>query len=94
MMVNLQTVISVFWDDPRIYNATSYIACGALLLAWVFVTVRFRFSPARTWLALAAIAALSLLPIYHRQQDTKLLLLTIPACVVLWTEGGLVGSQS
>jgi hypothetical protein len=91
MMVNLQTVISVFWDDPRIYNATSYIACGALLLAWVFVTVRFRFSPARTWLALAAIAALSLLPIYHRQQDTKLLLLTIPACVVLWTEGGLVG---
>ena len=91
MMVNLQTVISVFWDDPRIYNPVSYLVCGAPLLVWAFVTLRSRSSPARAWLALAAIAALSMLPTYHRQQDTKLLLLTVPACVMLWAEGGLIG---
>jgi len=91
MMVNLQTVISVFWDDPRIYNPTSYLVCGALLLVWAFVTLRFLSSSSKAWLALAAVAALSMLPIYHRQQDTKLLLLTVPACVMLWAEGGLIG---
>ncbi len=91
MMVNLQTIISVFWDDPRIYNLTSYVVCASLLLVWGFVTLRTSPTPRRLWLGLAAIAALSLLPIYHRQQDTKLLLLTVPACVLLWTEGGLIG---
>jgi hypothetical protein len=32
-----------------------------------------------------------MLPIYHRLCDAKLLLLTIPACAILWSEGGLVG---
>jgi hypothetical protein len=32
-----------------------------------------------------------MLPVYHRQQDTKLLLLTVPACTMLWAEGGLTG---
>src|ERR1035438_1689883 len=91
MMVNLQTIISVFWDDPSIYNTATYLICGALLLIWSVTTLRFRSSPARLWLALAAIAALSMLPFYHRQQDTRLLLLTVPACVMLWTEGGLIG---
>jgi hypothetical protein len=91
MMVNLQTIISVFWDDPIIYNTATYFICGALLLIWSVTTLRFRSSPARLWLALAAIAALSMLPFYHRQQDTRLLLLTVPACVMLWTEGGLIG---
>jgi hypothetical protein len=91
MVVNLQAVFSVFWDDPSIYNPASYLVCAPLLLAWVFVTLRSRSSPAKTWLALAAIAALSMLPVYHRQQDTKLLLLTVPACAMLWAEGGLTG---
>jgi hypothetical protein len=32
-----------------------------------------------------------MLPVYHRQYDAKLLLLTVPACVTLWAEGGLIG---
>ena len=32
MVVNLQSVVSVFRDDPRIYNSVSYLVCGALLL--------------------------------------------------------------
>jgi hypothetical protein len=32
-----------------------------------------------------------MLPVYHRQYDAKLLLLTVPACVMLWAEGGPTG---
>ena len=92
MVINLQSVISVFWDDPRIYNPASYLVCAPLLLVWVFFTLRSRSSQARAWLALAAIAALSMLPVYHRQYDAKLLLLTVPACAMLWAEGGLIGA--
>jgi hypothetical protein len=89
MMVNLQTFFSVFRDDPRFYNPATYLVCAPLLLVWAFVTLRFGPSAKRAWLALAAISVLSLLPVYHRLYDTKLLLLTVPACAMLWAEGGL-----
>jgi hypothetical protein len=91
MVVSLQEIIGAYWNDPHIYNAASYLICAPLLLVWTLATLRTRPSPRTVWLALAAIAALSLLPVYHRQQDTKLLLLTVPACAMLWAEGGLTG---
>jgi hypothetical protein len=91
MIVSLQTIVSLFRDDPHFYNPVTYLVCAPLLLVWVFVTLRSRATQSRSWLALAAIAALSMLPVYHRQYDTKLLLLTVPACVMLWAEGGLIG---
>jgi hypothetical protein len=53
--------------------------------------LRTRATPARAWLALASIAALSMLPVYHRQYDAKLLLLTVPACVMLLAQAGRMG---
>jgi len=91
MVISLQSLISVLWDDPRIYNPASYLACAPLLLVWAFITLRTRPSLSRAWLAIASIAALSMLPVYHRQYDAKLLLLTVPACVMLWAEGGVIG---
>jgi hypothetical protein len=88
MMINLQTALSVFRDDPRFYNPATYLICGSLLLAWSFKTLRSRISPTSTWLALAVIAPLSMLPVYHRQCDATLLLLAVPACAMLWAEGG------
>jgi hypothetical protein len=90
-VINLQAVFSLFWDNPRIYNPASYLLCAPLLLLWVIVTLRSRSSQEKAWLALAAIAALSMLPVYHRQYDAKLLLLTVPACAMLWAEGGRIG---
>ena len=90
-LVSLQAVFGVFWDDPRIYDPASYLTFAPLLLVWAYFTFKSAPSSARTWLAIAAIAALSMLPVYHRQQDTKLLLLTVPACAMLWAEGGLTG---
>jgi hypothetical protein len=90
-IIDLQTNLSVLWNDPRFYNLASYLICLPLLLVLAFVTLRSRPSPKRAWLALAAVAALSLLPIYHRQIDARLLLLAVPACAMLWAEGGRIG---
>jgi hypothetical protein len=88
-IIDLQSVISVFRDSPRIYNPASYLLCGALLTVWSVCTLRSRLTPQTTLLALAAIAAFTMLPVYHRQHDAKLLLLTVPACAMLWADGGL-----
>lgn len=88
MIVSLQTVVSYFYDNPQVYNPVTYLICAPFLLAWAVFTLRAPATPQRAWLALASIAALSLLPVYHRQYDTKLLLLTVPACALLWSQGG------
>jgi hypothetical protein len=89
-LIDLQTVFSLFRDDPRFYNPASYLLCGALLLAWSVRTLKSHVSPRAAWLALAAIAPLTMLVSYHRSYDAKLLLLTIPACAMLCAEGGLI----
>ena len=90
-VISLQAVFSAFSDNPLIYNLAGYLACGAPLLAWAVRTLRSRYSLPGTWLALASISALSMLFVRHHPYDTKLLLLTVPACAMLWTEGGLIG---
>ncbi len=90
MIVSLQSVISYFWDDPHVYNPAAWLLAGIPILIWCVITLRARLSEEGCWLAIASMAALSLLPIYHRQYDVKLLLLTIPACAVLWAQGGAV----
>ncbi|MGD1108443.1 MAG: glycosyltransferase family 87 protein [Terracidiphilus sp.] len=86
--ISLQTVFSIFRDDPRFYNPLTYLLCGPILLVWALTSLRRRFSQDRARLALAAIAALSMLPIYHRLHDTSLLLLAFPAFAMLWAKGG------
>jgi hypothetical protein len=90
MVIDLQAVISVFRDDPRIYDPVSYLVCGTLLLVWAARTLWARFSQRRAWLALAAIVPLTVLVTYHRPWDAKLLMLTVPACAMLWAEGGKI----
>jgi hypothetical protein len=87
MVIDLQAAIAVFRNDPHIYNAISYAVCGVMLLVWGVTTLRSRFSPERALFALAAIVPLTMLITYHRPYDAKLLLLTIPACAMVWAEG-------
>lgn len=90
-VINLQSIVSVFADNPRIYNWVSYLVCAPLVVALVFLTLRSRATHTRACIALAAASALTMLPVYHRQYDAKLLLLTIPACILLWVQGGAIG---
>ncbi|MGA2049293.1 MAG: glycosyltransferase family 87 protein [Terracidiphilus sp.] len=89
-IIDLQAFISVFRDNPRFYVPAAYLVSGSLVLLWAITTMRARFSRRNAWFALAAIAALTMLISYHRQHDAKLLLLTVPACAMLWAEGGLI----
>jgi len=93
-LVQLQSFVSILFAEPRIYDSITYAICAPLVLVWAFVTIRNRPSGANAWLALAAAAPLSMLPTYHFQHDAKLLLLTIPACSILWTKRGWLGWSS
>jgi len=90
-IIDLQSAISMFRDDPSTYNSVTYLLCAPLLLVWVVATLRGSTTQARAVLALAAMAALSMLPIYHRPYDAKLLMLAVPACCMLWAERGFRG---
>jgi hypothetical protein len=89
-IIELQSVVAVFCGNPRIYNPVSYLVCGALLLVWAARTLWARFSQRRAWLALATVVPLTMLVTYHRAYDAKLLLLAVPACAMLWAEGGRI----
>lgn len=87
----LQTIVSRFWDNPHFYNPFVYIVCGALLIIWMRKTVQSEFSPRLAWFAIAAIVPLTILVVYHRSYDARLLLLSVPACAMLWQRGGRLG---
>ena len=82
-ITSLQAAISVLRDQSAVYTPASYAIAAVLFLAWLPPVLRRPNGPARDLFALAAIASLSLLPIYHRQYDTRLLLLTFPAASLL-----------
>ena len=90
MIIDLQTVISVFASVPQVYNGLSYLVCALLLCVWMIAIRRTERSTRNALLALVSAAALSMLVTYHRSYDAKLLLLTIPACALLWKEGKLI----
>jgi hypothetical protein len=91
IVIDLQAAISVFWDNPTFYNTVAYLVCGTLLLLWSVTTLRYPFSKVRAWFALAAIVPITMLVTYHRLYDSKLLILTVPACAILCARGGRMG---
>ncbi len=90
-VIDLQAALSVLRDEPLFYNTASHIVCGAILLVWTIVTLRARLTKTAVWYALAMAVPITMLMTYHRAYDAKLLLLAIPACAMLWQEGGWKG---
>jgi hypothetical protein len=87
-IISLQSALSMFANQPRFYNPASYLLGGIPILMWIILVLSKPFSTQRALLSLAAVSVLTMLPIYHRTYDTKLLLLTIPACALLWSGTG------
>jgi hypothetical protein len=85
-ILDLQAPVSLFLKAPAAYNAVSYVIIGGLIAAWALLVLRRRATPEFTKVAIATIAVLTLLPVYHRPYDAKLLLLSVPACAMLWAE--------
>lgn len=87
-VISLQNTLSIFKDNPHFYNPMSYLAGGGLLLVWAGLVLLKRFTREGALLGLAAVSILTMLPVYHRPHDAKLLALTIPGCAVLWAARG------
>lgn len=90
-IISLQGAISIFEGDPTLYNCVTHLLAGGLILTWAVTALRKRASKEASLLALAAISILTMLPVYHRADDAKLLLLVIPACAMLWKSKGRTG---
>ena len=90
-VIDLQSAVAVIEDDPSFYNPITDVICGLMLLIWIVTALRARGSANAVWFALASAVPLTLLATYHRPYDAKLLLLAIPACARLWSEGGWTG---
>ncbi|HWA93657.1 MAG TPA: glycosyltransferase family 87 protein [Terracidiphilus sp.] len=90
-IVDMQTEFSVLWDEPGFYNLASIFLIAPFVIAWIVLVVRARDNLEGAWIALASISALTLLPVYHRQDDARMLLLCIPACALLWSRRGILG---
>jgi hypothetical protein len=83
--INLQTIIAVIKDDPAFYDPVTYLLCAVLLILWATSTWRVDMNGFRFWAALAFLSAFTMLPVYHRHHDAKLLMLSVPACALVWS---------
>ncbi len=90
--INLQAVTSVFFADQGEFNAAAYAVFLALLMVWIAALVRTNASAEKHLLSVAALAALSLTPVYHGFYDTRMLLITIPAVVIVYQKRRLLGA--
>jgi len=91
MMTNLQTALTVIWDNPRFYNPVTWLVAAPMLAIWLIKVARSQVSPLQTWLALASITPMLLVGMYHRQHDALLMLLAVPACAMLKSRAGSTG---
>jgi hypothetical protein len=89
---NLQTLTSIFFSSPRLFNAAAYFVFIILLAALITVVLRVNTGQELHFLALAAVSVLSLTPVYHRFYDTRLLLITIPAVLIVFQKRRLLGA--
>ncbi|MGF7183663.1 glycosyltransferase family 87 protein [Tunturiibacter psychrotolerans] len=90
-ITDLQAAISVIRDNRALYNPVSFVVTGGLILIWCFVSLWAPSSIKKDLFGIAAGVYLGFLPIYHRQYDTRLLLLAFPATALLLSEGGIGG---
>lgn len=91
MKVPLQTVTSLFWANATTYNIIAYAVLAIMLLAWLWGMWNARGDDRSFWVGLAAAIPLTMLVGYHRQHDTRLLILAVPACARLLAERTRVG---
>jgi hypothetical protein len=82
-IIDLQTIVSLYRDEPSFYNRTVWVVSGIFLAVWIYPVIRLPRSQEKDILCLAAIAAFSMLPVYHRVYDSRALLILFPAVALL-----------
>ena len=82
-LVDLQAVLGALTSQPHVYTAGAWLITAVIFLLWLIPVLRMRNTKRKHLVALAGIACITLLPVYHRQYDTRLLLLVFPAVAML-----------
>jgi hypothetical protein len=90
--INLQALTSIFSADAHRFNGIAYAIFLVLLACWLMAILRTDAGQEKHFLALGALSVLSLTPVYHRFYDTRLLVLTIPAAVIVFQKRRLLGA--
>ena len=81
-ILNVQALISLFAAAPSRYNLVAFGLTGLGGVLWLAGFAR-RGEKVDPLLAMAGLLCLSLLPLYHRDYDSRLLILTLPPMVLL-----------
>lgn len=81
---NLQAITSAFTEDAKKYNAAAYGFFAVILVAWVSEIAKNDEELSNHYIAVAGLATISFLPVYHRAYDTVLLILTSPAIATIY----------
>ncbi len=89
---NLQTLTSIFFADARRFNAVAYAVFLALLAAGLLAARKTNAGLERHFVVLGALSVLTLMPVYHRFYDTRLLLLSMPAVVIVFEKRRFLGA--
>jgi hypothetical protein len=82
----LQGIFSVLRNDPHFYNRMAQLSGLILLAIWAWPVFKMKAGQQRDYLALAAVACIALLPVYHWEYDSRLLLLTFPGFALVMLE--------
>jgi Glycosyltransferase family 87 len=89
---NLQALTSIFVSEAGQFNAAAYAVFLALYGVGTVVVLRAQRGPELHLVALGALSILTLMPVYHRFYDTRLLLLSVPAVVVVFQKRRVLGA--
>ncbi len=76
-LINLQVPFFSITGNSRSSNFWAFAVCGILACVWLYAVIKEE-NRATKMLALGAISAIALLPVYHRFYDAALL--TVPLC--------------
>ncbi len=90
---NLQAITSIFIADEREFNAAAYTVFLLLALALIMAVVRTNAGWEMNYLSVGALSALTLMPVYHRYYDARMLLITIPAVAIVYQKRRLLGAM-
>ncbi len=82
-MLNLQASFAAIFDSPATYNTLAWSISLLLLAVWATAYRKDSDSRELTLQAMAAIVCIGLLPVYHREYDVPILILTFPALLNL-----------
>jgi hypothetical protein len=89
--MNLQSLTSIFFADAGKFNYVAYVVFLVLLAFWIMLTWSHASGETHV-VALAALSILTLMPVYHRFYDTRVLLLSVPAVILIFEKRRFLGA--